>query len=251
MLLREPGNGTLEVFLARSLEHGEQANDCRLVFVDVSGKRHVMPHNARSASGGLMGVLYVSSADCPADRIRQIVVERVSTPDLRAEQILRGIKEKQWAAEVKEALKDSPFPKPLVGRPYVFFVKDINGKQLDSEMYKGKVLLLDFWSTWCGPCVDEMPKLKKLYDRYHERGLEILGISWDRDLVKLQEFIRKHEIPWPQVRLADDLARTAVREVAGVEYVPRYFVIDREGKVETTKARHTMEEVISRLLAGD
>src|SRR5712675_891831 len=88
------------------------------------------------------------------------------------------------------------------GKAPAFEAKSTDGKTIKfPEDYKGKVVLLDFWATWCGPCRSEMPNVVSSYEKLHEQGFEILGISLDRDNQgdKLAAYTRDNKMPWPQV----------------------------------------------------
>jgi thiol-disulfide isomerase/thioredoxin len=76
----------------------------------------------------------------------------------------------------------------------------LDGREVDLAQLRGKVVLIDFWATWCGPCVAELPNVRSVHNRYHDRGFEVVGISLDRDTdrQKLIDFVAKNQMPWPQ-----------------------------------------------------
>lgn len=111
---------------------------------------------------------------------------------------------------------------------------------------RGKVVLIDFWATWCGPCKKEMPNLKKIYEKYARDGFEIIGISLDDNEKLVDGFIKDHTLAWPQVcgKVSVDFA-----DKWGIDAIPAMFVIDRKGKVRSVNAVGKLEELIPKLLS--
>ena len=107
-----------------------------------------------------------------------------------------------------------------------FTLTDLSGKTWHLQDLRGKVVLLNFWATWCPPCRKEMPDLQALYDKYKESGLVVLAIS-DEEAAKVQPFIAERKISYPVMldpgRKVNDLYR--------VEGIPKTFVYDRDGKM--------------------
>ncbi len=135
---------------------------------------------------------------------------------------------------------------PELGEAYDFSLKTIKGEEVSCDTLAGKVVLIDFWATWCPPCREEIPKLKELYAKHHDDGFEIVGLSFDRNLNSLVTYSNEHELPWHQVYLGE--LQKQVGQATGVTSIPRFFVLDRDHKLVTTTGRKNLEAILPGLL---
>ena len=127
-----------------------------------------------------------------------------------------------------------------------FTLKDLQGKAWTLGGLRGKVVLVNFWATWCPPCRREMPDMQALHERLGPRGLVVLAIS-DEDAAKVQEFIAEKKYTYPILLDPDK----KVHELFSAEGIPKSFVFDREGKlVATAMDRRTMGQFVAMLKAA-
>lgn len=148
-------------------------------------------------------------------------------------------------AQSKSPVKDAGFRKVAPE----FELKDASGKVVHLADYKGKVVLLDFWATWCGPCGIEIPWFVDFQRKYKDRGFEVLGISMDDDGWKaITPFVTEKQINY-RVLLGDDKTGD---QYGGVEALPTTFVIDRDGKIASVHVglanKKDFEDAIEKLL---
>lgn len=127
------------------------------------------------------------------------------------------------------------FPElPRVGEPFEFELKTLDGTRVTHEDFLGKVVIFDAWATWCGPCMQKMPEMRKLRDMYADRGVEIVGISMERyaddAAQRAKRAIERHELDWIHIDGSPSLeARRMWYNITGIESLPRMFIVDRNG----------------------
>ena len=147
------------------------------------------------------------------------------------------------------SMMDSERRMKVGSSPVDFAVTSITGEKLSPQKFKGKVLLLDFWATWCAPCRQEMPNVIKVYDRYKDRGFEIVGISLDRDRASFDKYIDKNNMDWPQF-YDGKFWQNEVATLYGVKSIPATYLIDKRGKIRYKSLRGSqLESAVKELLA--
>ena len=127
-----------------------------------------------------------------------------------------------------------------LGQEIDFAATRLDGQPLDWESYRGQVVLIDFWATWCGPCLAELPHIRELYERYHQRGFDVIGVSVDRDQDALQAFVEKNKLPWAVTFHTDEAELGLAQPLAvqfGVSTVPVALLVDQEGRLISLDAR--------------
>lgn len=138
--------------------------------------------------------------------------------------------------------------KAKVGKPFVLKFKATDGREVDLSKMKGKVVLVDFWATWCGPCMKELPNVKAAYDRLHDKGFEIVGISFDNKKEALNHVLKKEKMEWPQYFDGRGW-ENRIGEKLGIESIPTMWLIDRKGILREMNARKDLVAQVEKLLA--
>ncbi len=176
----------------------------------------------------MKAMLYVEvleDTDKGSELMKQIATSYGSTKDGKnATEVLDSIAKHAGAKKLQDALatgKDFPD----------FSEKDLNGKPISVSSLKGKVVLVDFWATWCGPCRGELPNVITTYKKHHGQGFEIIGVSLDEDRDKLDNFLKQQDgMTWPQFFDGQGWQnKLAVKY--GVEAIPFAVLVGPDGKI--------------------
>jgi thiol-disulfide isomerase/thioredoxin len=234
--------------LLLTLAHGQDSMRdmvrVRPVAFDAEGKRVEFRANSGGGSGSVsMTGFVLDLKEIPRERIKLIGIEKLTKDGL----------ERVIAPAAYRKLKEAGvnvLAYPRVGQPYEFDLTTIDGKKISSKDLRGKVVLLDFWAKWCGPCMAKMPKLKETYARLHERGLEVVGVNHDNDLETAKRVIAEQKLPWANVMapVGEEGQLSLWYAASGTQSLPRLLLIDREGVLRAEVAPYQLEGEIEKLV---
>ncbi len=170
-----------------------------------------------------------------------------------------GERQKELATEIANAPGAPPGAKTLadhilkgtkpyeVGHPLDIRFTALDGREVDLAKLKSKVVLIEFWSTCCGPCLGEMPTVKGVYHKLHGQGFEVVAISLDDRESALRRAIKEKELPWPQHFDGKGWENQfAVRY--GIFSIPTMWLVDKHGNLRDTDARFDLERRVASLL---
>jgi thiol-disulfide isomerase/thioredoxin len=136
----------------------------------------------------------------------------------------------------------------FAGKPIHLKFNAADGSPVDLAKLRGKVVLIDFWATWCGPCMSEVPNVVAAYKKYHDRGFEIVGISLDKDKATMFKVMAQKGMTWPQY-FDGKVWNNEISTGFHIHSIPAMWIINKKGIVATTEARGNLDGEIARLLA--
>jgi thiol-disulfide isomerase/thioredoxin len=154
------------------------------------------------------------------------------------EKARKDVAKAEDAEQFGEALNSlvKELDKPGVGSTMDLSFTGLDGKEVKLASMTNKVVLVDFWATWCGPCRGELPNVKAAYTKYHEKGFEIIGISLDQSKEKLEAFLKENDMTWPQYFDGKGW-KCELAGKFGITSIPATFLVGKDGKVAAANLR--------------
>ena len=141
----------------------------------------------------------------------------------KAKNTSKGIELKESFAKVKALAPGAKAPD--------FTLPTVTGEELSLRNLQGNIVILDFWASWCAPCIAEMPTVKELYTKYENKGLKVVGISLDHSKAAWMKSIDKVQIPWLHVSSLKGMKNCPVAQLYQVYAIPKLYIIDKEGNI--------------------
>lgn len=158
-------------------------------------------------------------------------------------------KDAETATAAKEIIAQRGKMAELKTKPLDLKFTATNGAEIDLAKLRGKVVLVDFWASWCGPCIAEMPSVVSAYTKLHDKGFEIVGISLDQDKDKMEAALKKHSMTWPQYFDGKGW-QNKISSGYGIESIPAAWLLDKKGMLRETGLRgEALAAGVEKLLA--
>ena len=166
----------------------------------------------------------------------------------KAEQHLQSYPEAPMNPQIKSMIDRIAVMSKLKTEPLDLKFTAMDGTEVDLAKMRGKVVLIDFWATWCGPCVNEIPNVVQAYENLHSKGFEIVGVSLDQDKAKLESFTKEKGMTWPQFFDGKGW-QNEISSRFGIQSIPAMWLINKKGMLVSTNARPKLQEQVEKLLA--
>jgi len=243
LMLSELKNGATLLTIAYSDRLIPDVYSFKAVGFDELNRRYEFEEQNGGGSNGV----FLSGFRLPADvlareKLKYLGIEKLTNDSLRLVISPRAIQKLKDQGEQALAY-------PEIGQPYNFQLKTVSGSVLRSKDFMGKVILLDFWASWCAPCMAKMPRLKEIYHNLSSKGFEVVGINHDNSLENANRILLKEQLPWPEVLapMGED-SRKLWNVAGGITSLPRLWLIDRKGVLRADVSVPDLEDAIQKLV---
>ncbi|MBX7206701.1 MAG: TlpA family protein disulfide reductase [Verrucomicrobiaceae bacterium] len=170
-----------------------------------------------------------------ADWTKQAEAHLKAYPDSRLNQAI------QRQMDTQKQMAD------LKAKPVDLKFTAVDGREIDLAKLRGKVVLIDFWATWCGPCVGEIPNVVAAYEKLHGKGFEIVGISLDQDKEKLESFVKEKGMKWAQYFDGKGW-QNEISSRFGIQSIPAMWLVNKKGMLVSNDVRGRLEEMVEKAL---
>ena len=231
-----PAAGSAKAVLAMSQYIIADNPDAQLAAINAFGDAlHSDPQNA--GSFGLIRIFSIMPRPSVQVTARFISVLRANTHD-------------PYFLQVADTIEYGNDLRANEGKPFLVEGTLIGGSHFSTADWKGKVILVDFWATWCPACIAELPNVRNLYATYHSQGLEILGVSNDHEADALKGFLAANpDMTWPQIFDDGSAGNESPSIIHGIKLLPTMFVVDRKGILRSVDTDADFADLIPKLLA--
>lgn len=192
--------------------------------------------NPKSVASAFLAVNYLSqNPEKTFDEVNTVY----NTLDKSIQQSYYGKKIAEMASQMRTTSEGELAPD--------FTLNDVNDKPVSLSSFRGKITLVDFWASWCGPCRKENPNVVAAYNKFHSKGFEILGVSLDDNKTNWQQAIKKDNLSWTHVSDLEGWESKAA-QLYGVQSIPTNFLLDKEGKIVARDLRgEALEQKLNEL----
>ncbi|MBL7039887.1 MAG: protein kinase [Pirellulaceae bacterium] len=184
-----------------------------------------------------------------ADSIQQSAGSELAASTYQNFAEVIGKSEYESSADVAKKMQGIARRLVLVGKEVEFHGHKLDGTPFDSSVCQGKVVLVDFWTTWCPYCWPEITNARRNYELYHDRGFEVVAVNLDEDRQKLEQFIQRDAVPWTVLHTDGAGWKHPMAVHYAISSVPTMFLVGQDGKVVSTEARgRQLDQLLERLL---
>ena len=214
-----------------------------LISMHASGQATLSPDVDKE----ILGFIHDFPTDTDDAQLQKMRLDSLKTTDAGAEAKLLDALLNDPNPAVVDMAKGEVAMRDVMKKPLELQFTAVDGTKVDLAKLRGKVVLVDFWATWCAPCMEEVPDVVKVYNELHGQGLEIVGISLDQDKTLVESVTKAQGMTWPQY-FDGKMWDNEISSRYGITQIPTMWLVDKKGMVTDTDAGTDLEGKVKKLL---